>query len=35
LNDPQNGSDAGALAPAVVRLAGLSRAAAADAAGKI
>ena len=29
LNDPQNGSDAGSLAPAVVRLAGLAREAAA------
>jgi len=35
LNDPQNGSDAGSLAPAVVRLAALARDAAADAAGKI
>ena len=35
LNDPQNGSDAGSLAPAVVRLAALAREAAADAAGKI
>jgi aminoglycoside phosphotransferase (APT) family kinase protein len=32
LNDPQNGSDAGALAPAVVRLAGLAHEAAVDAA---
>jgi aminoglycoside phosphotransferase (APT) family kinase protein len=35
LNDPQNGSDAGSLAPAVVRLAALARGAAADSAGKI
>lgn len=40
LNDPQNGSDAGSLAPAVVRLAALARDAASrypgsDAAGKI
>jgi aminoglycoside phosphotransferase (APT) family kinase protein len=35
LNDPQNGSDAGSLAPAVVRLAALARGAAADAVGKI
>jgi aminoglycoside phosphotransferase (APT) family kinase protein len=35
LNDPQNGSDAGALAPAVVRLAALARDAAADGAGTI
>jgi aminoglycoside phosphotransferase (APT) family kinase protein len=35
LNDPQNGSDAGSLAPAVVRLAALAREAAADAAGRI
>jgi aminoglycoside phosphotransferase (APT) family kinase protein len=35
LNDPQNGSDAGGLAPAVVRLAALARAATADVAGII
>jgi len=35
LNDPQNGSDAGSLAPAVVRLAALARDAAADGAGRI
>jgi hypothetical protein len=35
LNDPQNGSDAGSLAPAVDRLAALAREAAADTTGKI
>jgi aminoglycoside phosphotransferase (APT) family kinase protein len=35
LNDPQNGSDAGSLAPAVVRLAGLAQSAAAATTGKI
>ncbi|NUR75497.1 MAG: phosphotransferase family protein [Thermoleophilia bacterium] len=35
LNDPQNGSDAGSLAPAVVRLAALARDTAAAGAGKI
>jgi aminoglycoside phosphotransferase (APT) family kinase protein len=35
LNDPQNGSDAGTLAPAVVRLAALAREASATVVGKI